>query len=98
DRIDGKSVTGYVLFFFLGDAPIVWSSKLQGAVTTSTVEAEYLALCSAVKDIMWLRSLLAELGCPQQDPTPVVEDNSACVEWANDMVVNKRNRHFHVSY
>ncbi|CAM9339354.1 unnamed protein product, partial [Heterosigma akashiwo] len=42
DRIDGKSVTGYVLF--LGDAPIVWSSKLQGAVTTSTVEAEYLAL------------------------------------------------------
>ncbi|CAM9650190.1 unnamed protein product, partial [Heterosigma akashiwo] len=82
----------------LGDAPIVWSSKLQGAVTTSTVEAEYLALRSAVKDIMWLRSLLAEMGCPQHEPTPVVEDNSACVEWANDMLVNKRNRHFHVSY
>ncbi|CAM9840381.1 unnamed protein product [Heterosigma akashiwo] len=97
DRIDGKSVTGYVLF--LGDAPIVWSSKLQCAVTTSTVEAEYLALrSSAVKDIMWLRSLLAELGCPQHDPTPVVEDNSACVEWANDLVVSKKNRHFHVSY
>ncbi|CAM9485080.1 unnamed protein product, partial [Heterosigma akashiwo] len=96
DRVDGKSVTGYILF--LGDAPIVWSSKLQGAVTTSTVEAEYLALRSAVKDIMWLRSLLAEMGCPQHEPTPVVEDNSACVEWANDMLVNKRNRHFHVSY
>ncbi|CAM9608568.1 unnamed protein product, partial [Heterosigma akashiwo] len=54
-RIDGKSVTGYVLF--LGDAPIVWSSKLQGAVTTSTVEAEYLALRSSVKDIMWLQHL-----------------------------------------
>ncbi|CAM9784315.1 unnamed protein product, partial [Heterosigma akashiwo] len=38
DRIDGKSVTGYVLL--LGDAPIIWSSKLQGAVSTSTVEAE----------------------------------------------------------
>ncbi|CAN0093632.1 unnamed protein product, partial [Heterosigma akashiwo] len=96
DRVDGKSVTGYILF--LGDAPIVWSSKLQGAVTTSTVEAEYVALRSAVKDIMWLRSLLAEMGCPQHEPTPVVEDNSACVEWANDMLVNKRNRHFHVSY
>ncbi|CAM9860897.1 unnamed protein product, partial [Heterosigma akashiwo] len=47
---------------------------------------------------MWLRYLLADLGCPQQDPTPVVEDNSACIEWANDMVVNRRNRHFHVSY
>ncbi|CAM9915634.1 unnamed protein product [Heterosigma akashiwo] len=78
DHIDGKSVTGYVLF--LGDAPIVWSSKLQGAVTTSTVKAEYLALRSAVKDIMWLHYLLADLGCPQQDPTPVVEDNSACID------------------
>ncbi|CAM9594320.1 unnamed protein product, partial [Heterosigma akashiwo] len=96
DRIDGKSVTGYVLF--LGDAPIIWSSKLQGAVTTSTVEAEYLALRSSVKDIMWLRHLLADLGCPQQEPTPVVEDNSACIEWASDLLISKKNRHFHVSY
>ncbi|CAM9988762.1 unnamed protein product [Heterosigma akashiwo] len=87
DRIDGKSVTGYILF--LGDTPILWSSKLQGVVTTSTAEAEYLALRSSIKDIMWLRHLLADLGCPQQEPTPVVEDNSACIEWANDLVVSK---------
>ncbi|CAN0086655.1 unnamed protein product, partial [Heterosigma akashiwo] len=96
DHIDGKSVTGYVLF--LGDAPIIRSSKLQGAVTTSTVEAEYLALRSSVKDIMWLRHLLADLGCPQQEPTPVVEDNSACIEWASDLLISRKNRHFHVSY
>ena len=51
---------------------------------------------------MWLRhllaDLLADLGCPQQEPTPVVEDNSACIEWANDLVVSKKNRHFHASY
>ncbi|CAM9940982.1 unnamed protein product, partial [Heterosigma akashiwo] len=70
DRTDGKSVSGYVLLL-LGDAPIVWASRLQGAVTTSTVEAEYLALRSAVKDIMWLRHLLADLGCPQHEPTPL---------------------------
>ena len=46
DRTDGNSVSGYVLL--LGDAPIVWASRLQGAVTTSTVEAEYLALCSVI--------------------------------------------------
>ncbi|CAN0039511.1 unnamed protein product, partial [Heterosigma akashiwo] len=92
-----KSVSGYVLL--LGDAPIIWASRLQGAVTTSTVEAEYLALRSAVKDIMWLRHLLKDLGCPQLDPTPVVEDNSACIEWAHDLVFfSKKNRHFHVSY
>ncbi|CAM9598640.1 unnamed protein product, partial [Heterosigma akashiwo] len=95
DSIDGKSVTGYVLL--LGDAPIIWSSKLLGAVTTSTVEAEYLALRSTVKDIMWLRHLVVDLGCPQQEPTPCC-NNSACIEWANDLVVSKKNRHFHVSY
>ncbi|CAN0035275.1 unnamed protein product, partial [Heterosigma akashiwo] len=65
----------------LGDSPIVWASKLQTAVSTSTVvEAEYLALRSTVKDIMWLRHLLVDLGCPHQsEPTPVVEDNSACI-------------------
>ncbi|CAM9993376.1 unnamed protein product, partial [Heterosigma akashiwo] len=47
---------------------------------------------------MWLRHLLADLGCPQSEPTPVVEDNSACIEWANGMVVSRKNRHFHVSY
>jgi len=46
----------------LGDSPIVWSSRLQTAVSTSTVEAEYLALRPAIKDIMWLRHLLADLG------------------------------------
>ncbi|CAM9826113.1 unnamed protein product, partial [Heterosigma akashiwo] len=77
NRQQGKSVTGYVIM--LGDSPIVWSSKLQTAVSISTVEAEYLALRSAIKDIMWLRHLLADLGYPQPEPTPVVEDHSACI-------------------
>ncbi len=47
---------------------------------------------------MAYRHLLVDLGYPQHDPTPVVEDNSACIEWANDLVVSKKNRHFHVSY
>ncbi len=43
-------MSGYVLL--LGDAPVVWASRLQGAVTASTMEAEYLALRSAVNYIM----------------------------------------------
>jgi len=37
---------------------------------------------------MWLRHLLVDLSCPQAEPTPVIEDNSACIEWARDMVVS----------
>ncbi|CAM9798146.1 unnamed protein product, partial [Heterosigma akashiwo] len=60
DRQKGKSVTGYVIM--LGDSPVVWASNLQTAVSTSTMEADYLALRSAVKDIMWIRYLLVDLG------------------------------------
>ncbi|CAN0119247.1 unnamed protein product, partial [Heterosigma akashiwo] len=60
DRLDGKSVTGYIIF--LGDSPIVWTSRLQKSVSTSTTEAEYLALGECTKDVMWLRYLLSELG------------------------------------
>ncbi|CAM9579892.1 unnamed protein product, partial [Heterosigma akashiwo] len=51
DRIDGKSVTGYIVF--LGDSPVVWTSRLQKSVTTCTTEAEYLALGECAKDVMW---------------------------------------------
>ena len=93
DRIDGKSVTGYVIM--LGSHLLYGpqSFRLQ-SVTTSTVEAEYLALRSGLKDIMWLRHLLVDLGCPQSEPTPVVDDNSVCIEWARDMVVSRKKQAF----
>ena len=55
DRIDGKSVTGYTIF--LGDSPVVWTSRLQKSVSTCTTKAEYLALGECTKDVMWLRYL-----------------------------------------
>ncbi|CAM9692625.1 unnamed protein product, partial [Heterosigma akashiwo] len=60
DRIDGKSVTGYIVF--LGDSPVVWTSRLQKSISTCTTEAEYLALGECAKDVMWLQYLLVELG------------------------------------
>ncbi|CAM9465877.1 unnamed protein product, partial [Heterosigma akashiwo] len=96
DRLDGKSVTGYIIF--LGDSPIVWTSRLQKSVSTSTTEAEYLALGECTKDVMWLRYLLSELGAKQILPTDINEDNQACISWATEITVTRKNRHLHVNY
>ncbi|CAM9476035.1 unnamed protein product, partial [Heterosigma akashiwo] len=96
NKIDGKSVTGYIVF--LGDSPVVWTSRLQKSVTTCTTEAEYLALGECAKDVMWLRYLLAELGFKQIKPTTVNEDNTACISWATEITVTRKNRHLHVNY
>ncbi|CAM9988549.1 unnamed protein product [Heterosigma akashiwo] len=48
---------------------------------------------------MWPRNHLYDLGCTQAQPTQIINDNSsACIEWANDLLVSKKNRYFCVSY
>ena len=59
-KTDQKSTGGYV--FILAKAAISHLSKLQSIVALSTCEAEYVAICKARKEAVWLRYLLVELG------------------------------------
>ena len=48
--------------FTLSGAPVNWKSTLQSIVALSTTEAKYTELTKAVKEAIWLRGLLDELG------------------------------------
>ncbi|UYV73840.1 hypothetical protein LAZ67_11001074, partial [Cordylochernes scorpioides] len=58
--VDRKSHTGIV--YFLARGPIAWESKKQQTVTLSSTEYEYIALCEAGKEAVYLRALLDEMG------------------------------------
>lgn len=45
----------------LGGNLIHWRSTKQSCLSASTMEAEYVALTSGVKEIMWLNMFLSEL-------------------------------------
>ena len=77
DKKTRRSTTGWC--FHYNGCLISWRSKLQTTVALSTCEAEYVALCDAVKEAIYLRHLLADLGFPIPEPTPILEDNSACI-------------------
>ena len=48
----------YVLL--IGNCPVLWVSKLQTEVAVSTMEAEYIALGMAMRDLIPLRTLVDE--------------------------------------
>lgn len=59
-----RSLSGYV--FTVGGNTVSWKSSLQPVVALSTTEAEYIALTEAVKEAIWIKELLREMGFEQQ--------------------------------
>jgi hypothetical protein len=83
-----RSTTGWVAFF--GGAAVRWASRRQDGVANSTCEAEYYAAHDAACSALQLRTLLSDLGHPQLDPTPLLEDNQACIKLASNPFANNR--------
>ncbi|KAJ8637449.1 hypothetical protein MRB53_011716 [Persea americana] len=60
DKDDYISTSGYLLY--LGRTPISWTSRKQKSVARSSTEAEYRALADSSCELLWVTSLLNELG------------------------------------
>jgi hypothetical protein len=56
DATDRKSTMGYV--HLLHGAAVTWAVRKEQSISTSTTEAEYVGLCNAAKEAVWLRNLL----------------------------------------
>jgi len=96
DLLQRKSVTGMVLC--LAGGAIVYRSKLQSTIATSSTEAELYAAVSAAKVAKYLRTVLAELGFAQEGPTILHEDNQAVINIVNNSKPTSRARHVEIQF
>lgn len=99
-----KSRTGYVLL--LADCPLLWVSKLQTMVASSTMESEYIALSTAMRDLIPMRRLLT-LVCDTifgvknykvKIHSSVFEDNNGALQLARAPRMTPRTKHYGIKY
>ena len=91
-----KSTSGYV--FLVGGNIVSWASKKQSVVALSTTEAEYIALCSATQEAIWLRRLLASVEQQQDNPTTIHEDNQGAISMSKNPRNSSRTKHIDIKF
>ncbi|GJZ72919.1 hypothetical protein Tco_0637065 [Tanacetum coccineum] len=95
DPDKGRSIMGYA---FLAHGYVVsGKATLQHVVTLSTTEAGYMALMEAVKEAIWLKGLLEELGV-KLNTVAVNCDHQGAIHLSRNHVFHERTKHINVRY
>ena len=85
--------------FTFSDGAVSWYSGKQKGVSTSTTEAEYIALSYTVKEGIFLRQLMSELeGISCESPVLILEDNQGALAISKNPVYYSKTKHIDVCY
>ena len=97
------SRTGMVIMY--ANCPIYWRSSLQTEIALSTAEAEYIALSSALRQVLPLMTMMEEINkvIPLHIDKPnfvckVHEDNQSCIKMATGTKFSPRTKHIALKY
>jgi len=96
DHMDRKSNLGFALL--LDGGAISWGSKKQSTVLLSTVEAEFIAASTAVKEVLWHRALFSSLDMALTHTARVLIDNQGALELIKSGHINDCTKHIDTKY
>ncbi|GEQ66600.1 hypothetical protein JCM33374_g263 [Metschnikowia sp. JCM 33374] len=89
---DRKSRSG-VLFKY-SNSPVMWLSKMQSTIATSTLTAELGALYEATREAIWMKRLFEELQIPSKDVfTQLWCDNQGTISTVNNLGFHESVKH-----
>ena len=91
---------GYI--YILSGGAVTWASRKQQAISTSTTEAEYIGLCNAAKEAVWIRNFLQDIGrrtlTGDTRATRILGDNQGALRLVLNPEFHARSKHIDVQY
>ena len=72
---------------------IYYKTRFQPTIALSSTEAEFVAATDAGKSILYVRTILEELGLHQKDATVLYIDNNGALNMANQGQPTRNTRH-----
>lgn len=89
-----KSQSGIIIRLY--GSPVMWTSRRQEIIATSSCEAEYVALSQASRDVRFIQQMLQEMNLDYAGPTSLYVDNSSAIELAKG--TTSRSKHIDIRY
>ena len=96
DTSHRKSVSGIVIK--LAGGAVLYKTAFQQTIAHSSTESEFVAACEAGKYILYLWSLLEEIGIPQEAATILYEDYQGALLMANAQRPTRRTCHLDLKH
>jgi hypothetical protein len=96
DIIIAKSTSSYLIL--LANGVISWKSKLQSIIAQSTIKAEYIIINAVIKEAIYIKALLEELGYYKQNKFLIYINNNKALLLAKNPVFHERTKHIAVKY
>jgi hypothetical protein len=96
NKVTRRSLTGCLVV--VGSTPIYWISKRQGAIASSTYQAEFMAARMAVEEAIAIRYMLRSLGVPVTRPTLFMGDNKSVMTNVGNADSQLQKKHVAISY